>query len=218
MDLFYCMAVEVNTAGEAQLNWIAPTGSFNLTDPGTTNPTFTALEGFTGDGTDYLATGYVPATSATNMSQNSITVAGYCRTSGFNAAYQILGVATAAVNKDITLLPRSAGNVASILNSNAGLTGATSTSYGFVMSTRRGATETEIYKNGISLNTDIDTSTGLAATYDIWVLARNNQGVLSQGMVGQVSIALLMNAVSSTEAADIYNIIQGYMVGIGKSV
>lgn len=60
MDALYLCAAHEQPS--AKLNWIAD--QYNITDPGTTAPTFTTDRGFTGDGSsDYLDTGFNPATA-----------------------------------------------------------------------------------------------------------------------------------------------------------
>jgi hypothetical protein len=190
-------------------------GTFNWTDGNTTN--FTKYEGVngTGDG-DYLLTGYIPNTHKINIAQNSITLAVY--------ALEDKVETTAAIGCEggtnrLYLRPCNVSTQqSSILNSGGAMTVNTGSGEGFHMATRRGAAETEAYRNGASLGGDTDASTGVPADDQIYILAYNNDGVAEAFYSGKISIIIVMAAVSDTDASNINTIIETYMDAIGKGV
>jgi hypothetical protein len=215
MDVFYCAAVRTNSGGDAFINWYNP-GTFDITDPGSTAPTFTAYQGFDGDGSsDYLSTNFNLHDNAIHITQNSTTIAAYCR-SAINDAQMIMGVADAAFART-SIYPRSDGNFISNINSGDLSSLSNATSLGLIMSVRRGANETEGYMNGASLGSDTDASTGLP-DHTMYLLCLNNNGSNAVYFSGEVSIWFIMNAVSDAEALAIKVIIETYMDAIGKGV
>lgn len=217
MELFYVFATRLRA--DALRNWVT-IGSYDLTDPGTTVPAFVKYQGFTGDGSsDYFSTGYIPATNATNIAQNSTTLAVYCRLDD-EGTVSAIGVEGAANQLKLRPHISTGDSQSSYLNAAGAMTlaGAANQGLGFSMVTRRGAAETEGYSNGSSLGSDTDASTGLPADDFVAILANNDDTVLEEFTDTQIAIVLVMNAVSDADATAINTIIETYMDAIGTGV
>jgi hypothetical protein len=77
LDLFYLFAQESNNDSEALINWVTP-GTYNCSLP--VAPTFTALEGFTGDAsTQYINTNWNPSANGVNYKLNNASMGVYVR-------------------------------------------------------------------------------------------------------------------------------------------
>ena len=84
-DVIYVYAAHTNGAGEALINWKNP-GAFNATAYNA--PTFTANEGFTGDGAaDYIDCNWNPSVNGVNYVQNSASQIIYIRNTGQGAGH-----------------------------------------------------------------------------------------------------------------------------------
>ncbi len=218
MDLFYCMAQYSNAAGEAQINWPNP-GTYDLTDPGSTSPTFNSLEGFTGDGESmYLSTGFNPSTDTTAASRLSMSIGVYTRSSVYATKYAMGVRADDLVAYRITLCPRSASGTQLFWVSAASQTSlSVPSSLGTHLVTRRGVNDVQGYRNGIS--TGISTVDAYPVpNYNIYLLAQNNKDTADAFYTGQISFAWLMDGASTDDALAIHNIIETYMDAIGKGV
>lgn len=91
LDRLWVFAQTVNTASEALLDWLAPATAARKCVLIST-PTFTALEGFTGDGIGKaLSSEYNPTNDAVNYSQNSSSAGVYNRANKAGENGQIIG-------------------------------------------------------------------------------------------------------------------------------
>jgi hypothetical protein len=218
MDLLYIFATDATTV-EAKINWVTP-GTYNLTDPGSTNPTFTSLEGYTGDGSsDYLSTSYAPYTNYDNIAINSTTLGAYTRTHTTNTGRVIGLYEHSSGDKLWELIPNNYDYLSGTLNSYSGFGYEQSSDIGTAMVTRRGSTESEIYRNGVSLGSDATVSTNFPLSGAVYILAQNNVGTGAEEFYGdQVSIIFVMDAISDAEATALNTIFETYMDAIGKGV
>lgn len=124
--------------------------------------TFTPYEGFTSDGiSQYVALGTTFA--ALGIAQNSLSAAVWV-TGGpdvANANGRALGMIEAI--GAFTFVPRGTTQISVRLNSTTSTSvGAVSTTMGHTLATRRGATDVEGYRNGVSAGTASGASTGVA--------------------------------------------------------
>lgn len=219
MDLLYILAN--NDSTNAKLNWINP-GTFDLTDPGSTNPSFTAYQGFNGDGSsDYLSTGWNPLDDSVNVDLADISIAVWSLEDirGANAASEMsLGVIDAG-GAGILFMPRSGdapGSLICALTGNPSFLGTNSSSIGFVLASRTASNVITGYVNGGTTNgSDNDISTGLPDNI-IYLLAYNNQGTATGFSSNTISIVLVIDGVSEGESQAIYTIFHTYMTAIGQ--
>jgi hypothetical protein len=188
----------LDNASDAVLDLMGDThtsGGYPLTNNGAT---FTARQGFTTDGVDdYLDTGWVPSTDG--GSQNSITVGGYFRQSfvdEFAAAFGAVGVSF----DQIFIEPNRSGNAQGRMCTSSTTYSVSGASPGTTQITRRGATDSEFYSNGVSLGTSSATSTGLPNA-SIWYGARN--AASPAYLDNQLGAAWALDGITDTEAANI---------------
>jgi hypothetical protein len=210
MDLFYVTAQESNAANEADINWIDPSaGTYDLTETGGGALTFTSLEGYTGDGTNYLRPSFNPSTDATQMSKDDATIGAYYRLDINENTYAI----GATDGNQLSLAPRWSGTTYTRMNSAASLTAASANSTGMWIATRTASNAVEFFRNGASVNTGAAASVNIPnANLDI--LARTGGDISNN----QISIAFVMDGVVDWEAASITTIIEAYMDSNGKGV
>jgi hypothetical protein len=210
MDLFYVMANKVEA--DALLMWLDPAaGTYDLVETGAGNLTFTSYEGFAGDGTNYLTTGWDEATNGSNAQQNSATLGIYVRTDRQAAEYEI---GTTDGTNQFSLATRyDANGLYSRINATTAMNLANADSRGFYLSTRTASNNTNLYKNGAYVGNNTNSSTA-EPNVDLSILARATAAQSQK----QVSIAMVMNAVSAADAAAINTIIETYMDALGKGV
>lgn len=213
LDLFYVFATN-GDSDFATLNWKAP-ASFQATKVNA--PTFTSLEGFTGNGSSsYLNLNWNPFSDGVNYALGSASYGVYVRTdSALTSNETEIGATEGATNPSF-MRSRNSGSMASLVNSGNAVSTAVSTSAGFNVAIENGSSLFN-YKNGSQIGTQGTPNFGASATNRTFtVLARGNA---SPDLFSprQVSIAYA-GADLSTEASDFYTAIQNYMTAIGKEV
>lgn len=201
------------TEAGALLNWLAPSGAYNLVN--TTATPFVAYQGFTGASatTERLTTGRNFSTDSTNFGKNNATVSAYTRVN-LNATESILGCYDGG-NNMITLLPRTGGAMASRLNSTTEGIRTTANSTGLSTVTRTSTTVLEFYKNGTSLGSPVATTSTVIPNATLLILAR---GATSQNSNNQVSFIFIGVALTDTEVADMNTAVEKYMDFLGTGV
>ena len=157
LDFFCLFAQESNDGSEALVNWIRP-GTFDATLSGA--PTFTSLEGLTGDGSGYVDHNWNPSSDALNYALDDACFFCYCRTNKDEAKYD-LG-SWDSPNFAAAFLRSSGQTLAYVNSSNAAFvpSGVTD-SRGFYIFQRAAAGSQQIYKNGTLIRNESDASTAL---------------------------------------------------------
>jgi hypothetical protein len=202
LDVFYVCAS--NNEDNAKINWINP-GTFDITDPGTTAPTFTRFEGWTGDGSsDYLSTNYNPFSEATYYLINDCSFGGYFRS---------LGASTDAFfgSSAANHVERYSATYRFEVNGNDATTYPLF-SAGLFYADRALSTEAKFFSNGSLDQTDAHNS-GAIPNADFVILNNNSTGFSS----GQISIFFAGGSLAD-KAASFNTIIETYMDAIGKGV
>lgn len=210
LDILYVFAQSSNDNGEALFNWKDPT-SFKATNNGAT---FTALEGFTGNGSSYyLSTNYDPLNDAVNFTVNGASIGSYTRLD-LNEAGTSIGTGYAGRYAD--LRPRSSGTMWARINSGSGgfVSQAVANSLGMAVAVRTSSSNITLYKNGTSLGDNSSTSTEIAAG-DLYVLLNNSQSNYS---TNQVAMVFAGAALTAQEVSDLNTDFEAYMDAIGKGV
>ena len=207
-DLIYLPAQEFNLAGEADINWINP-GTFPLVEVGVGALGWTSLEGYTGDGTNYLSTGWNPSTDAINYLLDACTIAIYLRVD-INAAEVNIGC-TNGVDQ-ITLFPRLGGSFLAYINDGSS-SKVVADSLGMFIVTRPDAATMTFYKNGADLGDSAKAST--AIPNDILEILARGGGNLSNN---QVSFVFIGGLLGDAEVITLSNAVNTYMTSNGKNV
>ena len=214
MDFLHIQAN--NTAANAYINWLNP-GTFDLTDPGSTDPAFTTYEGTTGDGNDYLDTDYKLSEDTINVTRISNTIICYIRNeTGWSSAYA-LGTKTS--NRYHGLRPIVQDKQQSVLNALGFQNYETGNSSGIHIVTRIAHDVTAGYRNGILLGTDTYVSYPLTdLVQNILIHAVNNDGTPDYLSIFQISIEAIMDGVDQDDVTGLTTIFETYMDAIGKGV
>lgn len=217
LDALYIFAT--NTTTTANLNLIST--SFGLTKTGTV--TFTADQGYTGNGTTgFLDTGFVPSIAGGNFQRNSASIGAYVlnnRLSGAN--YAEFGTDGTGNNTfDTAFLPWYTDNNSYWdVNGNAATAAAAVTVRGSWIITRTGSTARARYLNGAANTSSSASSTGLA-TLSVLILAEREgtSGAASAFSADQLSAAFVGGGLTATQAGQIAARINAYMTALGINV
>jgi hypothetical protein len=211
MDVLYIFATTSSGADEANINWISP-GTHDATEVGAGSLTFTADQGYTGDGTNYLDS-YNTATEGTNYTLNDASYAIYIR----DDQQENVAVMGAFSGNDYSYLtPEETDGYAYIrINTEGGSlsTNAHTNTQGLWIVTRTASNAMEVYKGGASLVTGSNTSDDLVPI-DFRILARPSNTPSTH----QVSIAFFMDGISDSEAGELNTIFETYMDALGTGV
>lgn len=210
LDALYVMAAA--DAQAAQRNWVAD--AYNLTE--TNAPTFTADQGYTGDGAaSYLDTGFNPTSaSSPKYVRDSATIGFWSRTSAQSGTAsnngRDMGAATLLGTECRNTTDQLRWAVNSTLGSIGNLISASNTDgSGHFLLNRSASNSIEAYRNGASLGTNSKASTGLPNSNIMIGKAVSNLSTrqFAAGHIGQ--------SLNSTEAAAFYNALQTYMTAVG---
>jgi hypothetical protein len=177
---------------------------------------FTADRGFTGDASaDYLETNYVPSVAAT---QNDHALGAYILNNRTTAAFKwIMGTQTGGAD-GCGIAPLWVGDVIlSQINSTNNDTIAETTARGMTIASRTGAGATEMFRNGVSVQTGTDASTGLS-TFEYFVLGMDADGGVSQATDDEVAAIVIGLGMNPTQAAAVSARINTYMTALGINV
>ena len=177
------------------------------------SPTFTADQGFTGNGSSsYLQTGYTASTAGGNYVQDSATIGVWMRTE--LAADNIYDLAAFRSGGDTRINVRgAAGNQAIRLNSLDGTNPNVPSAIGFTVGARSSPTVQRFLKNGVLLSSPTINS----------VQVPNSQfGLLGFGTGGnyssrQMAAALIAGGLTDAEVLAAYNALLAYMQAVGAA-
>lgn len=181
------------------------------------SPLYTSLEGWTGNGTtQYINTNFNAAINGVNFTRNDGCIGVYRRDNGAANSLEIGGNSATIANQIRT---RGATNLyMAKVNSSTGLgslSASSTDSRGLFHISRTGASAVEAFKNGVSVDTDTESS-GVVPSVNVYFLAANANGVAVTFSVAQLSIVYYGS--SSIDPASISTILNGYMTAIGKNV
>jgi hypothetical protein len=211
LDVLWMLAA--HDAQAARLNWKAP-ASFTLT--AVNSPTFTADRGYAGNGTtSYLNTGWAPATNGIRYTQNDGVLGAWSRTARAGADMAIVGGWSSAAALTQIVNRFTDNNVYTRVN-DVGGGPAVSASDGLFTVTRvsSGGTRTT-YRNGASLGATSAASNANVSTQSLYICAQNAIGTASGFSTDQIAMVFLGGGLSAAEVASSYNILLGYINGIG---
>lgn len=191
--------------------------TYNILDPNNfqatkvNSPTFTSLQGFTGDGSSsYLNTNYNPNDNGANYTLNNASYGYYVR------VYNASGPTTAGARDE------SANNrnyevfgTISPINSNSNGIFSNNTGNGFRHVNRSSSTNINRVINGTSESASL-TSSALASS-DFYLLCLNDNSTPLGFSTSQISVFFIGGNLL-TEASDFYNLTQDYMTALGTEV
>lgn len=215
LDALYILAT--NTTTTAALNLCGT--SFSLTTNG--SPTFTAGQGYTGDGSSaFLNTGWQPI-GGVNFALNSGSIGAYVRT---NSAGVVNTDVMGAGNGGSTFTrfqPRSsASDFLYDVNNNSFPTLANSNVQGAWVVSRTASNSISVYKNGST--SPVGTSSSPAVTRStsyVMILAVGLTTTTAGNFSNyQVAAAFMGRGLNSTEATNLNNRINAYMTALGSNI
>jgi hypothetical protein len=178
------------------------------------SPTFTADRGFAGDGlASYVDTNFSPL-NATDpaYTQDAAHIGVWSLTQGQDTSARAFGWLDGI--DGATLQPRTGANVVSVRINQASpdLNGANTDGRGFYLANRSSAAAIQTYRNGASVDTGTNPSTGLNA--ESFKTHYTSVGVYS---VVQVAAAWAGGSLSAAEVSAFYTAMLVYMQGVGAS-
>jgi len=210
LDLLYAEGAATNQAG--RINWINP-GTFTCTE--VNSPTFTADQGFAGNGTtSYLDTGYTPSTNGSTFTQNSACLFVWSRTNSRSNSAAAIGAATSDAPAVAYINPwnLSVDNVSHGLNGSTGFNAFAPTSAaGFFCLTRTASTGYDVYRNTTNLGTQTSTSAGRSDQ----VMRICGGNVSANFTTRQILFAGCGGGLNANEVADLFNALDAYRTAIG---
>jgi hypothetical protein len=206
LDALYFFAA--HTAQASLLNWRQ--NQFNITL--NSAPAFVIDEGYTGDGVDdSLGTGFQPG---------NVVGANYLRDNASLGCYEVTNVQA----EDYSMGPTggshgafiqsrvNSGDFAGAVNdgTSTGLrTVAVGTSVGLSAANRSGASDRQLYKNGVQVDTDTTASTGISTVQFHFLRAFSTYSTrtVSGGFIG--------GSLTAAEHETLYEAMHDYMVAVG---
>lgn len=217
LDGLYIFAT--NTTTTANLNLCGT--SFGLTQTGSI--TFTADQGYTGDGlTGYLDTGFVPSSAGGNYALNSASLGIYVqnnRTLGSTAVD--MGASNVAAGDISYMRPRNASNAyEGDMNAASYPTVANTTAQGQWINSRTGSSNFVVYNNGSSFSTLTSASANLSPS-SIFIFAYNQSagGATPVSLsADKLSAAYMGAGLNGTQAANLMSRINAFMTALGINV
>ena len=204
-----------NNEDNSKVNWVSP-GTYDITDPSSTEPSYKRFEGWTGNGTDdYLSSNWQPGDTSVAGRYN-ISMGAYVLNNAQDNG-SLMGINS---TYDFYLKTRTETDYTTCRIFNAGDQIATSQTNGsgLVIAVRREAASSELYRNGSSIDTESDAYTGITDVDVLLLTTNNGAGGRTGYCSNQVAIWFIMDALSDDEAAQLNRFFETYMDAIGKGV
>lgn len=188
-------------------------GTFNITWVNSPTLTSTGVD-FNGT-TQYGRTGIIPDT---HLTTNNVHLSYYSREDIAEASH-VLGCGGAVpANNSLHLVPEWSNNLMYFNSYNTGQHAyAVGVSTGHFLGSRRTATDTEIYRNGSSLETEA-TGGGTPPSVELYIGALNNNGAPSAYSTRQCAFASVGLSMTDAQAANFYTAVQAYQTSLSRQV
>ena len=217
-DVEYVYAAHTNDNGEALINLKNP-GTFDAT--AFNAPTFTANEGFLGNGIDeYIDCNWNPFVNGVNYVQDSASIGCYIRTN-VGAGQADMGILeeTPTPDRSAQILTRYVGAGVSLSTVNAATFGsvASTDSRGMWVANREDATDNDLYRNKIKI-IDGSTASGIVPNFNLYVMARNAEGAAALFSSKQFSMAFAGGGMTQTDVNNKTDAFETAMDALGKGV
>jgi hypothetical protein len=185
------------------------------------SPTFTADQGYAGNGTSsYINTTYNASTDGSAYTQNSAHIMVYDRTSRTSSAG--LPVLTGAYNGSTTyssIEPNPGGTAYFLMNDLTALTATGPANVqGAWITTRTSNVATAGYRNGSSFASTGASSSVSIPNFAFYVGARNNNGTADSFTSDQIAVFTAGASLDATQAANLNTRIEAYMDALGTGV
>ena len=198
-------SVSIREMGAGEIIWIDEWTIQEWTNATAYNaPTFTALEGFTGNGTtQYIDCNWNPSVSGVNYTQNSASMIMYVRTNIGGNGTQLHGTYGNVDNKNCLIIPKVTGNLAYIVtNENTPISGTNADGSGMFVNTRTAVAVNKLYRNKTAIINGTTASTGVP-THKPYCLAYNDDDVAAGFRADQVSLYAFGSGLTQTDVNNI---------------
>ena len=212
-DVIYVYAAHTNGAGEALINWKNP-GTYDATAYNA--PTFTANQGFLGNGTtQYIDCNWIPSSNGVNYLQNSASQIIYMRTD--IDAPGIHGIYGSADSKNICVRQRYSDVARVMVNDGSLENGANPNGSGMYINTRTAAAVKALYKNKVAIVNGTVASTGIP-THSPYCLAYNDDDEDKGWRADQVSLYAFGAGMTQTHVNNFTDPFETAMDALGTGV
>ena len=206
MKAIYPMVGASSAACAQNLKSSSFTGTF------TSGWTF-ASTGVMGNGSSaYMDTGLVPSSE---LSLNSTHLSFYSRTDSPSASSADIG--SRGSNSSWTLIEVYGNVLYNLINQSTISSVAMTTTLGHFIGSRRGATDTEAYRNGSSVAT-FTTSSANLSDRNIFIAAMNNAPNPQYYSSREYAFASIGDGLTDTEASDFYTAVQAFQTTLSRNV
>lgn len=181
--------------------------------------TFTALQGFAGNGTSqYVSTDFIPSTDGVNYTLNSSTIIAYSRTVA-NPADEgsYAGASNGSTNAMIN--PYPSGEMVYYMNQ-SGFDYVENTNNAHAAmwtATRTASNSVTLYKN-TTANTSVTTASVSLPDREFYILADNHYSGTQYYCADQISLIIFCRALTATEVGYVVNRFETYMDANGYGV
>jgi hypothetical protein len=198
-------------AQAARLNAKYPAQAFSVVGA----PAFVADGGYTGASGAYLASGWIPATSAVQYARNSAFVAAWSRTNAL--------ASTVALGNTATILaPRASDGIRVLVNgpgTNQLAPVPGNTSVGLTAADRSAGAVGSVYKNGVETGANaIANASSALSSEQFFALGRNVSGALAAADTARQYAAVCWGAhLAPAQHLALYNRLNAYLVAVGAA-
>jgi len=209
-DVLYVFCQETNSGGEALLNWKNPTGDDNCTN---NSATFTALEGFTGNGSSaYLDTNFNPSTEGVNYTLNDASIYVYVRN---DVTATAAAVGCQASGYYAGVWPRNSSNIyACQLNDTGASTAGNTATPGLYGADRTASDNIVLSMNGTAMTTS-SISSATIPNANFYIMTRPGSSAYA---TYQISIVAIGGSLTDTIRSNFNTDCETLMDALGKGV
>jgi hypothetical protein len=212
-DILYNFAVHTNDNGEAQINWIDP-GTHDCTL--VNGPTFTAYEGFTGDGLSYIDSTWNPSTDATNYTRFDAIAGCFMYAAGSQSDGRMFGSIVAGEGYTYILPYRSGTCYANINSASVALPDQDYNELGYYAINRTDDTNVRFFNPKGDLDADYFTISISAS--DFYIFCTYQNGSPNALWDGCLSTFFAGASITDQQRSDEEDITEAYMDANGKGV
>ncbi len=216
LGILYLLAAQASD--HAVVNFVDP---FGVKLSPVNSPTFTADQGYTGNGTTaYLNTQRDPSSEISGFVQNSAHMSYYVRdTSSVTGVEVLAGIRDSVGSERLYDFYNSSRTALQTFNNQTSTSGAASTltdnGTGFILSQRTGSTVGAVYQDGTQVGTITQTSTAAPFGQDLFLLARNDQGSADSFCNAQISAFTSGASLDSGQRTALQSHIETYLTTVG---
>lgn len=157
---------------------------------------------------------YEPAYNAT---VSSLCLSYYSRTNVSASSYE-MGVSNSGGVGQLALLGARVSGTGQSYFDNLGATVAVSDSRGMFMANKRGATSNVLYRNGLSIASNVTSTTWNPAPFAVYIGCLNQGGTNQFSSTKECAFASIGLGLTATEARMLYNIVQAFETSLGRQM